>query len=100
MSVELCLRGDQIEVLKILNEYKHIDRNICSLLRKREGLEDREDKNDTGIMEFGAYPAIASRGPFIRTIVVTCLTTTTHGVAVAGRPAGGGGSIHLDHCIR
>ena len=36
------LRGDQIEVLKILNGYENIDRNICSALRKREGLEDME----------------------------------------------------------
>ena len=33
------LRGDQIEVFKILNGY---DRNICSRLRKREVLEDME----------------------------------------------------------
>ena len=36
------LRGDQIEMLKILNGYKNIDRNICSWLRKGEGLEDME----------------------------------------------------------
>ena len=36
------LIGDQIEVLKILNGYENIDRNIFSLLRKREGLEDME----------------------------------------------------------
>ena len=36
------LRGDQIEVFKILNGYEDIDRNIFSLLRKREGLEDME----------------------------------------------------------
>ena len=34
------LRGDQIEVFKILNE--NIDRNVFSRLRKREGLEDME----------------------------------------------------------
>ena len=34
------LRGDQIEVLKILNGYENIDINIFSRLRKREGLED------------------------------------------------------------
>ena len=34
------LRGDQIEVFKILNGYENIDRNIYSRLRKREGLED------------------------------------------------------------
>ena len=36
------LRGDQIEVFKILNGYENIDRNIFSRLRKREGLEDME----------------------------------------------------------
>ena len=37
------LRGDQIEVFKILNGYENIDRNIfCSQSRKREGLEDME----------------------------------------------------------
>ena len=36
------LRGDQIEVFKILNGYENIDRNICSRLRKREGLKDME----------------------------------------------------------
>ena len=36
------LRGDQIEVFKILNGYEHIDRNIFSQSRKREGLEDME----------------------------------------------------------
>ena len=36
------LRGEQIEVIKIFNGYKNIDRNIVSLLRKREGLEDME----------------------------------------------------------
>ena len=36
------LRGDQIEVLKILYGYENIDRNICSWLRKGEGLEDME----------------------------------------------------------
>ena len=35
------LRGDQIEVFKILNGYENIDRNIVSLSRKR-GLEDME----------------------------------------------------------
>ena len=34
------LRGDQIEVFKILNGYKNIDRNICSLKKIIE-LEDR-----------------------------------------------------------
>ena len=33
------LRGDQIEVSKILNGYENIDTNIFSRLRKREGLE-------------------------------------------------------------
>ena len=33
---------DQIEVFKILNGYKHIDRNMFSRSRKREGLEDME----------------------------------------------------------
>ena len=36
------LRGDQIEVFKILNVYEHIDINIFSRVRKREGLEDME----------------------------------------------------------
>ena len=36
------LRRDQIEVFKILNGYKNIDRNIFSQSRKREGLEDME----------------------------------------------------------
>ena len=36
------LRGDQIEVFKILNGYENIDRNIFSRSRKREGLEDME----------------------------------------------------------
>ena len=36
------LRGDQIEVFKILNGYENIDRNIFSQSRKREGLEDME----------------------------------------------------------
>ena len=36
------LRGDQIEVFKILNGYENIDRNIISRLRKGEGLEDME----------------------------------------------------------
>ena len=34
------LRGDQIEVFKILNGYENIDRNIFFF--KREGLEDME----------------------------------------------------------
>ena len=34
------LRGDQIEVSKILNGYENIDRTIFSRLRKREGLEN------------------------------------------------------------
>ena len=36
------LRGDQIEVYKILNGCENIDRNIFSRSRKREGLEDME----------------------------------------------------------
>ena len=36
------LRGDQIEVFIILNGYEHIDRNLFSRSRKREGLEDME----------------------------------------------------------
>ena len=36
------LRGDQIEVFKILNGYENIDRNIFSQSKKREGLEDME----------------------------------------------------------
>ena len=35
------LRGDQIEVFKILNGYEKIDRNIFSRSRKK-GLEDME----------------------------------------------------------
>ena len=34
------LRGDQITVLKIMNEYENIDRNIVYQSRKREGLQD------------------------------------------------------------
>ena len=36
------LRGDHIEVFKILNGYENIVRNIFSQSRKREGLEDME----------------------------------------------------------
>ena len=36
------LRGDQIEVFKILNGYENIDKNICSQSRKREELDDME----------------------------------------------------------
>ena len=36
------LRGDQIEVFKILNGYENIERNTFSQSRKREGLEDME----------------------------------------------------------
>ena len=36
------LRGDQIEVFKILNGYENIDKHIFSWLRKREGLEEME----------------------------------------------------------
>ena len=36
------LRGDQIELFKILNGYENIDRNVFSRSRKREGLEDME----------------------------------------------------------
>ena len=36
------LRGDQIEVFKILNVYENIDIIIFSRLRKREGLDDME----------------------------------------------------------
>ena len=36
------LRGDQIEVFKILNGYENIDRNIFCQSRKREGIEDME----------------------------------------------------------
>ena len=36
------LRGDQIEVFKILNGCENINRNIFSQSRKREGLEDME----------------------------------------------------------
>ena len=34
------LRGDQIEVFKIVNGYENIDRNIFFWLVKREGLEE------------------------------------------------------------
>ena len=34
------LRGDQIELFKILNGYENIDRNIFSRSKKRKGLED------------------------------------------------------------
>ena len=34
------LRGDQIEVFKVLNRYENIDRNLFSRLRKRDRLED------------------------------------------------------------
>ena len=37
------LRGDRIEMFKILNGYDNIDRNTFSKLRKREGLEDMEE---------------------------------------------------------
>ena len=36
------LRGDQIQVFKILKGYETIDRNIFSRSRKREELEDME----------------------------------------------------------
>ena len=36
------LRGDQIEVFKILKGYENIDRNIFSRSRMRERLEDME----------------------------------------------------------
>ena len=36
------LRGDQIEVFKLLNGYENIDRNIVSRSMKREELEDIE----------------------------------------------------------
>ena len=37
------LRGDQIEVFKILNGYENIERNIFfAQAKKREGLEDME----------------------------------------------------------
>ena len=36
------LRGDKIEVFKILNGYENIERNIFYRSRKREGLEDME----------------------------------------------------------
>ena len=36
------LRGDQIEVFKILNGYENTDREFCLRSRKREGLEDME----------------------------------------------------------
>ena len=39
------LRGDQIEVFKILNGYENISRDFYSRLRKREGLEDMELHN-------------------------------------------------------
>ena len=36
------LRGDQIEVFKILNGYENIDKRIFSRSMKREELEDME----------------------------------------------------------
>ena len=36
------LRGDEIDVFKILNGYENIDNNILFRLRKREELEDME----------------------------------------------------------
>ena len=36
------LRGDQIEVFKILNGYENIDKHIFSRSMKREELEDME----------------------------------------------------------
>ena len=36
------LRGDQIEVFKILNGYENNDRHFLSRPRKREGLQDME----------------------------------------------------------
>ena len=36
------LRGDQIEVFKILNGYENIDRNMLFSFRKGERLEDKE----------------------------------------------------------
>ena len=36
------LRGDHIEVYKILNGHENLDRNIFYRLRKREGLDDME----------------------------------------------------------
>ena len=38
----LRLRGDQLEVFKILKGFENIDRIFFSRLRKREGLEDME----------------------------------------------------------
>ena len=36
------LKGDQIEVFKMLTGYENIDGNICFRLRKRQGLEDMQ----------------------------------------------------------
>ena len=36
------LRGNEVEVFRILNGYENIDRNIFSRSRKREVLEDME----------------------------------------------------------
>ena len=38
------LRGDHIEVFKMLNGYENIDRNIFSRFNKREGLDDISKK--------------------------------------------------------
>jgi len=42
VTLETRRLRDNIAVPKILNEYEHIDRNIFSWLKKREGLEDME----------------------------------------------------------
>ena len=46
------LRGDQIEVFKILNGYENIDRNILLRSRKREGLDDMECRLDIRKVSF------------------------------------------------
>ena len=38
------LRGDQIEVFKILNGYENIDRNMFSLSRKIAEIEDMKKR--------------------------------------------------------
>ena len=49
------LRGEQIEVFKILNGYENIDRNIFSRLRKREGLEDMELHEQRNSVDYSYY---------------------------------------------
>ena len=54
------LRGDQIEVFRILNGYENMDRNIFSRLRKIEGLE--EGGSEEGGMEEGGREGGSEEG--------------------------------------